>query len=332
MFVPTWRRNPVPRLVITVVVCAGALLGCTLEPPATELDDAVAREAATQPADMVDVTLYFRHGRGRNAYLTPVVREVAVGSDLARTALDLLLKGPSSADAAELEPPLPTSTTVRGFSVEDATATVDLSRHAVTAAEEVGKRPEHELLALAALANTLTEFPDISRVALRIDGQRGGEFWGGWGLPDVLLRDDSVIGPTARVSELPPLAAFSRRPQQAGNRRSSAVVSSVRVRPRATYLRVTVELTDAEGGDLLGTLPKTSATPRGGAIRVSVGAPAAKGLASNQVVADPGFADARIDVRQSPSAVNVTVRPQAAADFALRTLSNPARVVLDIRR
>ena len=282
---------------------------------------------------MVDVTLYFRQGRGDDAYLVPVVREVPVGADLASTAVDLLLKGPVRTDSADLQPALPTTTRVRDFSVDDTIATVDLSAHVVSDAAQVGKRPEHELLALAAIANTLTEFPEVSRVAVTVEGEAGGPFWGGWGLPRTLFRDDSVIGPDARVAELPPLGTFSRRAQEAGERRRArAVVSNVRIRPRATYLRVTLELTDREGRDLVGSAPRTRAVRKGDDILISVGARAASGLAGDQPVADPAFAGARVDVRESPAAVRVTIRPNNPAAFALRTLTDPARVVLDIRR
>ena len=285
-----------------------------------------------QAPDLVDVTLYFRHGRGENARLVPVVREVPVGSDLPRTALDLMLAGPVPGDDPGLQPALPTTTTVRSFGVDGATAAVDLSSAAVTDAAAVGKRPEHELLALAAVANTLTEFPEIERVALTVGGKAGGRFWGGWGLPPVLFRDVSVIR-SETMPQIPALSTFTRRTQEAGTpRRPRAVVSDVRIRPRSTYLRVTLELTDAAGGDLLGPVPQTKARRKGDEINLSLAAAAADGIAGAQTMEDPAFDTARVDVRDVPPSVSVTVRPTRAADFALRTLTDPTRVVLDIRR
>lgn len=330
---PQRQRRDAPRSLLTALVCVLAMLGCTPERPVTELDHAVAKEAATQAPGMVDVTLYFRQGRGADAALVPVVREVPVGSDLAHTALSLMLQGPSAADPPTLQPAVPTTTNVRSFALDGGTATVDLSGHVVTDAADVGKRPEHELLALAAVANTLTEFPEITRVVLTVDGEAGGAFWGGWGLPRVLLRDDSVIAAEAATVKIPDLGAFSRRDQEVGGpRQTRAMVSSVRIHPRSTYLRVTLELTEVDGTELVGPVPKTRVSRRGDDVSIAVAADAAAGLAGEQVIDDPTFAAAHVDVRESRPSVRVTVRPDRPAAFALRTLTDPTRVALDIRR
>ena len=330
--IPSETRRGRRHWGLLALVCM-LLLGCSAQQPATELEHAVAKEAATQAPDMVDLTLYFRQGRGAAAYLVPVVREVPVGTDLPRTALDLTLRGPASQDPPDLQPAVPPATEVRSFAVDGTTATVDLSADVVRRAADVGDRPEHELLALAAITNTLTEFPEITRVALTVDGASGGAFWGGWGLPEVLFRDDSVVGSEAVPGDIPALDTFSRRTQVTGGaRRSGAVVSGVRIRPRSTYLRVTVELTDAEGAGLIGSAPPARVTRDGDDIRMTVDAEAAAGVAGDQPVEDPAFRSARVDVSQTPPAVSVTVSPQRRTDFALRTLTDPTRIVLDIRR
>lgn len=329
---PLHRRRPAPGLILAALVWV-ALLGCSAEPEATQLDQAVAREAATQAPDLVDLTLYFRHGRGPDAYLVPVVREVPVGAELARTALDLMLQGPTPGDPQGLHPPVPTTTAVRSFAVDGSTAMVDLSRHVIADANDVGKRPEHELLALAAIANTLTEFPQISRVAVTVEGQVEGAFWGGWGLPSVLVRDDSVIAPETSTPVVPALASFSKRAQEVGEpRRPRSVVSSVRIRPRATYVRISIELTDQAGADLVGPAPRTRAELRGSNILLSVGAEGSPGLAGAELIDDPAFRAASIDVTDVPPAVNVTIGRDRPAAFALQTLTDPTRIVLDIRR
>lgn len=330
---PRRRRRAKPGLLLALLACGVMLLACAAEPEATQLDQAVAKESATQAPDMVNVRLYFRHGRGRDAYLVPVVREVPVGAELARTALDLMLRGPAPGDPQGLHPPVPTTTTVRSLTVDGSTAAVDLSGHVISDAADVGNRPAHELLALAAIANTLTEFPEIARVAVTVDGAAGGAFWGGWGLPSVLVRDDSVIAPETSTPVVPALASFSKDPQEVGEpRRPLGVVSGVRLRPHATYLRITLDLTDHEGSDLLGPAPRTRAELRGDEIVLSVGADATAGLAGDEPIDDPAFGGARIDVSDTPSAVKVTISRNPPAAFALQTLTDPTRIVLDIRR
>ena len=58
-----------------------------------------------------------------------------------------------------------------------------------------------EVLALAAIANTLTEIDGIDRVKLLVEGAQSGmagdrhieDFWGHVGLPEFLERNESVI-------------------------------------------------------------------------------------------------------------------------------------------
>ena len=47
-------------LLALMVVCLAA---CTAAPP-TEMDEVVAAEATPQPVSLVDLTVYYRHGRG----------------------------------------------------------------------------------------------------------------------------------------------------------------------------------------------------------------------------------------------------------------------------
>src|SRR5688572_2268690 len=118
------------------ILLAGALvllLACTSEEPSltqTVDDEAMRAEATPQPADMVDLTVYYRQGRGEDAFLTPVKREVPVTDAQPRRAVELLLAGPTQRDPRRLFPPLPRSTDLRGIGVRNGTATITLSHHA----------------------------------------------------------------------------------------------------------------------------------------------------------------------------------------------------------
>lgn len=320
---------------LVLVVFAGA---CTSQAPPPEVvtKEVLAAEGRVQPRDLVDLTIYYRRGRGRLASLARVIREVPVDADLPRTALTLLLEGPAENDPPALQAPLPTTSRIHRFAVSNGTANVVLSRHAVTDAHRVGKQPEHEIMALAAVANTLTEFPDIQRVKLRIDGQSGRRFWGTWGLPHTLIRDESVIEPQRRA-EIPSLDEFSQRPQRIGvaqRRRRAPAISAVRVQSQSAYLRVTVEVTSATGGPLTGPVPPSSARRSGKAIVLRVRGVPSKRLAGSleKQLRDPAFKSGRIDVTGRPMNVVVRLRPRRPSQYWLHTLSEPARVVLDVRR
>jgi hypothetical protein len=329
------------RLRLLVVVLVGVTLACTAEPAVppqstTMNESAVKAESTPQPADLVDLTVYFRHGRGPGVYLSPVKREVPVSEDLPRMALGVLLKGPVKSDPRGLHAPLPTSTRLLALSVADGVADVRLSREAIVHSREVGSRPEHEAMALAAIANTLTEFPDIQRVRLRIQGHGGRRFWGGWGLPAVLVRDEGVMAAPKRGSVVPGLDGFSHRPGHVGvrHKRRQPAVAAVRVQPHTTFLRLTVEVTAAKGGPLSGPVPPSSARRRGQRLVLSVRGRPGKTLTGNlgDKINDPAVRSARIDVRGKPHRVVIALRPQRRTKFWLHTLSEPARVVLDVRR
>lgn len=335
--------GPLSRFCAALLVAA-SVAACTSDAPAPEAVDAdvkemVDAEESIQSRDLVDLTIYFRKHQGGTGHLEPVLREVPINADLPRTALGLLLDGPAPNDPPGLRAPLPTTSRVTKFAVRKGEARVELSRAAVADADRVGKRPDNEVLALAAVTNTLTEFPDIRRVRLRIKGQRNRRFWGGWGVPDILVRDESLISHRARA-QTPPLDDFGGRPQRIGvaqRRRPAPTVAAVRVQSLTTYVRVTVEVTSAGGGPLKGPVPPTTARRNGRSIVLRVrGNPTKKvtGSLASQV-RDPTLLRGRVTVmrqQRRPREVVVRLRSRRPPKFWLHALSEPARVVLDIRR
>lgn len=319
-------------------VVLASLAACTMDAaPEVVEDDMVQAEPTIQPQDLIDLKVYFRQRDGRDAHLKPVLREVPVSEDLPRTALALLLEGPTETDPPGLKAPLPTSSRVTRFSVRNGEARVELSRSAVTDVAPKHKRPVDEVLALAAVTNTLTEFPDIRRVRLRIKGQTSRRFWGGWGVPKVLVRDESLISPQSKVA-LPPLHGFDRRPRRIGmerRRRPVPKVAAVRIQSLTTYLRVTVEVTGGKGRSLKGPVPPAQARRDGKKIVLRVQGNPAKKVGGRLAgsVRDPALRGGRVDVTKGrPRQVVVRLRSHRPAKFLLHTLSEPARVVLDIQR
>lgn len=324
------------------VLLAGLLAACTTAAPVAEPGGAGAVGASpTVPdEDVVDLTVYFREGDGEGAHLVGVTREAPVDSDLRRHALELLIAGPGP-DDGDLEPPLPTTTEIRDLGVDGQTAEVDLSAEVITDADEVGENPQNEALALGAVADTLTEFPEIDRVQLSVEGRTHSDlpgvgdvtaFWGGWGLPEVLVRDESLIEPEGDRDPLPDLDEFDGDPQSVGSAGADPVdVRGVRTRDRTSYMRVVVELADANDEDA------TAAVPLARAWRSSEGiALELRGVAGYEEEKispesdDLTFADVDADVAEER--LRVTVAPGAEHEFSLSTLTSPVRVVLDIRK
>jgi spore germination protein GerM len=113
--------------------------------------------------------------------------------------MEQLIKGP--AEGTQLYPVLPTTVKVLDIDVADGICTVNVSKEILTDANQLGVSGSSEKLALAAIADTLTEFADVDRVALFIEGLQSGmiegrfveDFWGHMGLPTFLERNEEVI-------------------------------------------------------------------------------------------------------------------------------------------
>ena len=303
-------------------------------------DAAIAAEATLPPEGVVDLTVWFRRGSGSQAVLVPVVRSAPVDADLPRTALELLLAGPTADDGTDLVAPLPTTTRVLGFQVDGATAQVDLSAAVLDDAASVDPTPEHEVLALAALADTLTEFPQIDQVAVTVEGARdevAAGFWGGWGLPVLLVRDESVIDPVAAGGGAPVLERFTASAQTAGDPAAAPVqVTSVRVRQRTATLTVVVELADGADGQASAPVPAVRAYPDGDDVVLQIGQVVsyAADVGVGQALALAGGSDQSVTVEPAdlPGAVRLRVAAGAVLPFHLQTLTSPTRVVLDVAR
>lgn len=331
-------------LVLVGACDTGSPGGTDTVPPARAADPVSA--PTMQPDDEVDLTVYFRVGEGAAAHLAPVTKGTKITEDLPLTALGLLIAGPWSVHG-DLRPLLPASTSVRSLRVEGDTAHVDLSREVLSDAAAVDPQPAHEVLALAAIAATLTEFPAIERVRLSVEGrQRGvlpgtgadiGAFWGGWGLPEVLVRDDSVLAEPARGEGVPPLEGFTLGEQRLGvaGEDEGVAVTGVRVRDRTTYLRLVVEVTDPADPDMDVDVPPVTARPIDGGVVLEIDGVAAydADVAPGQRIEldDPGFGGLVVD-DLGGGRVRAVVNAPRTRGLWLHRLANPTRIVLDVRK
>jgi spore germination protein GerM len=147
----------------------------------------------------VTVTLYFRRTVDTKDWLCPAQTTVIGASDPYLTAMEQLIKGP--AEGTQLYPVLPNTVRVLDIDVADGICTVNVSKEILTDANQVGVSASGEGLALAAIANTLTEFEDVDKVALFVEGLQSGmlegrfveDFWGHMGLPEFLERNEEII-------------------------------------------------------------------------------------------------------------------------------------------
>jgi len=116
------------------------------------------------------VTLWFGYA---GQYLVPVTRFVPRNVNPPVAAVEALIQGPL--DRGQLSATLPQGTRLLGLRVSDALCTVDLS------SEMMRRLPEGTAairMAVDSVVRTLTEFPDIRRVEILVEGKRGSRIGG----------------------------------------------------------------------------------------------------------------------------------------------------------
>ncbi len=332
-----------------LLVVAGLLLsGCEL----AQLPF-VSEEASGEPArnslahddeKTVSLTIYLRTGGSTDSMLKPVQREVPIEGDLPHKAVELLLSGPSEDE--RLEAAWPVGTDVIGVAVDGGVATVDLTHDALG---EVSERPEQlahlESLALGALVNTLTEFPSIDEVRVTVDGHTPGsrddvaDFWGGWGIPESMTRDETLIGEEGEATS-PHLDDFGLETQSVGSMKvPEVVVRSVRIRDRVTYVRIVVEIGDAADPDRPPDgFPRSRAQMSAGALTLEVAdvQPLADATLADELTehAGPWFREVSVTEATGLDGLRLRFAPRGeeVAPFHLHTRRSPSRIVLDVKK
>ncbi len=134
-----------------------------------------------------EIAVFFIQSTPTNFYLKPVVVKVNREGDKRLKALEALFSGPPT--DSDLTPVFVPETKVLNFEVNNGVAIVNLNRYA--ARLNVGAQGEY--LAIAALVNTLTKFPDIYRVKIRIEGKEVDSLAGHVDLTAAFEYDNRVV-------------------------------------------------------------------------------------------------------------------------------------------
>jgi hypothetical protein len=164
------------RAALTLVILALLASACGSEPsglsaggpgegstPAAlpEPSDAPSASPQSGPTTSLEVWLT----KGETLYL--VHRSVPETAAVGRAALEALLQGPTTEEAAlEISSALPDDVELRDLSISDGVATVDLSGSYERGGGSLALR-----MRLAQVVFTLTQFPTVTGVSFRIDGE-----------------------------------------------------------------------------------------------------------------------------------------------------------------
>jgi spore germination protein GerM len=136
--------------------------------PSVEPTEPGGPSATPAPAGTSIVRSYFFLGGGQGtAGLVAVLREVPKTKAVATAAMNALLDGPTSAEgAARVTSAVPDGTRLLGLSISNGVATVDLSHEF-----ESGGGTAAVLTRRGQVVYTLTQFPTVTKVRFRIDGE-----------------------------------------------------------------------------------------------------------------------------------------------------------------
>ncbi len=111
------------------------------------------------------VTIYLVQAEPTEFHLVPVERKIG-GPASPEAALQALLNGPLEQE--ELYSSVPITAKLRSLTVQEGLATADFSAHLV---EDFNGGALLESYLVAAIVNTLTEFPHIDQVQILVEGQ-----------------------------------------------------------------------------------------------------------------------------------------------------------------
>lgn len=144
------------------------------------------------------VNLYFTSSSETEFYLEKETREIPLSDEFYKSVLEELIKGPKN---SELYPTLPSDVEVNSVDVSSGTATADFSKEIITNFEEIPHSSTTETLAIFSIVNTLTEFEEIEKVKIIIEGKDNGEidglyiedFWGHMGIYEEFTRNEDII-------------------------------------------------------------------------------------------------------------------------------------------
>ena len=161
-------------LVILTVFLVFSLAGCS------GLTTKPAPQPQPKPLETVAVKVYF--GAPDAEHLTAETSPLSQDAFLMQRALEVLIAGPKN---KKLWPVLPPETKVRSVVVKDKIAQADFS--AELAAKKGGGSAQ-EILAVSAIVYTLTEFPEVERVQILIEGKIIATLYGHMDLSEPLVR------------------------------------------------------------------------------------------------------------------------------------------------
>lgn len=142
--------------------------------------------------EKVRVILYFTDSKGTNLFPESQLLEFTSRDrrteNMAKKICEMLVAGP--ADKDKYVNTLPKEAVVRSVTISQGIATVDFNSNFT---EKISDQPAKLDLMMCAIANTLTELKDVSKVAVTVDGKSLGKMSNGYEFKTT-ARNNNIMG------------------------------------------------------------------------------------------------------------------------------------------
>jgi len=129
--------------------------------------------------EKVRVVLYFTDSKGTNLFAESQLMEFSAKDrrteNMAKKICEMLIAGPANKDTYVNT--LPKDVSVRSVTISEGVATVDFNGNFT---EKISDQPAKLDLMMCAIANTLTELKDVSKVSVTVDGKALGKQGNGY--------------------------------------------------------------------------------------------------------------------------------------------------------
>lgn len=172
------------------------LSGCNAVPSGGSPSSPPAVDAApTQPkpvgqthvpvVENIPIKVYFASHDAR--YVVAETHMVKKDALVLRHAMEVLVAGPKN---SSLLPVVPPGTKVKSVQVTDRTGFVDFSSEMI---KKGFGGSSMEILTVGSIVNTLTEFPEVERVQILVEGKKVSTLFGHLDVSDPLSRSPGII-------------------------------------------------------------------------------------------------------------------------------------------
>ncbi len=184
-------------LMAALITAAFIIAGCDSSVPASQQGAATTTDKKTteqsqsaggvnaNPERTMQLVVY--HATKDAMYLVPETHTVPVNSHPARTAMELLQAGTKSPDLVGV---MPEGTQLKNLTVKDHIAFADFNDKLI---KRSGGGSAGEILLVAAIVNTLTQFPDIQQVQIMVNGKKIETISGHMDTSEPLSRSEKII-------------------------------------------------------------------------------------------------------------------------------------------